>query len=56
LLRHKSFYDLTGNGVNHPNDFGHVIYAQTIVALLVDTPPQKPIGSGQDATLPGKDD
>lgn len=34
LLRHKSFYDLTGNGVNHPNDFGHAIYAQAITALL----------------------
>ena len=25
LLKHKSFYDLTGNGVNHPNDFGHAV-------------------------------
>jgi acyl-CoA thioesterase I len=23
LLKRKSFYDLTGNGLNHPNDFGH---------------------------------
>jgi len=29
LLRHKSFYDITGNGVNHPNDFGHRIYAHS---------------------------
>jgi len=36
LLKRKSFYDLTGNGVNHPNDFGHAIYAQVIVALLLD--------------------
>jgi len=35
MLRRKSFYDLTGNGVNHPNDFGHCVYAQTIVSLLV---------------------
>ncbi len=35
LLKHKSFYDLTGNGVNHPNDFGHVVYAQTILSLLI---------------------
>jgi hypothetical protein len=35
LLKRKSFYDLTGNGVNHPNDFGHAIYAQVITALLV---------------------
>lgn len=38
LLKRKSFYDLTGNGVNHPNDFGHCIYAQTLLALLIDAP------------------
>ena len=36
LLKRKSFYDLTGNGVNHPNDFGHCVYAETLLALLVD--------------------
>jgi len=25
----------TGNGVNHPNDFGHRIYAQVLLSLLV---------------------
>lgn len=35
LLR-KEDHDLTGNGVNHPNDFGHRIYAQVLSALLVD--------------------
>ena len=40
LLKRKSFYDLTGNGVNHPNDFGHCIYAETLLALLVDMPPE----------------
>ena len=34
LLKQKSFYDLTGNGVNHPNDFGHKIYSQVILELL----------------------
>jgi lysophospholipase L1-like esterase len=34
LLKRKSFYDLTGNGVNHPNDFGHLVYAQVIFAAL----------------------
>lgn len=34
LLKRKSFYDLCGNGVNHPNDFGHQIYAQVVMALL----------------------
>jgi lysophospholipase L1-like esterase len=36
LLVRKSVYDLTGNGVNHPNDFGHRVYADVIQALLVD--------------------
>ena len=35
LLKHKSFYDLTGNGVNHPNDFGHTVYAQVILSLMI---------------------
>jgi acyl-CoA thioesterase I len=36
LLERKGVYDLSGNGINHPNDFGHRLYAQTILALLVD--------------------
>jgi acyl-CoA thioesterase I len=35
LLKHKKDWDLTGNGVNHPNDFGHRLYAQTLSALLI---------------------
>jgi lysophospholipase L1-like esterase len=38
LLKRKRFYDLTGNGVNHPNDFGHCVYAQSLLALLVEPP------------------
>lgn len=30
----KKFLDLTGNGVNHPNDFGHRFYAETIANAL----------------------
>ncbi len=30
VLSRKTFYDLTGNGLNHPNDFGHRLYAQTL--------------------------
>lgn len=37
LLKHKNFIDITGNGVNHPNDFGHRVYAQVIAALLVES-------------------
>ena len=36
LLKRKRWHDLTGNGVNHPNDFGHRLYAQMILGLLVD--------------------
>jgi acyl-CoA thioesterase-1 len=36
VLKRKSFASLTGNGVNHPNDFGHQIYAQVILALLLE--------------------
>jgi lysophospholipase L1-like esterase len=41
LLKHKSFYDLCGNGVNHPNDFGHGIYAQVLAALLIEPSSEK---------------
>ncbi|HOW65605.1 MAG TPA: SGNH/GDSL hydrolase family protein [Candidatus Paceibacterota bacterium] len=39
LLQRKKDWDLTGNGVNHPNDFGHRIYAQVLSALLI--PPSR---------------
>jgi acyl-CoA thioesterase-1 len=32
--RRKPDRDLTGNGVNHPNDFGHRVYAQVLAAAL----------------------
>lgn len=35
LLKHKHDLDLTGNGLNHPNDFGHRLYAQAILSLLL---------------------
>lgn len=38
LLKRKRFYDLTGNGVNHPNDFGHCVYAQSLLTLLIEAP------------------
>ena len=34
-LRAKEMFDLTGNGLNHPNDFGHRLYAQGVLALLL---------------------
>jgi acyl-CoA thioesterase I len=36
LLARKSVHDLSGNGINHPNDFGHRVYAQVILALMVE--------------------
>lgn len=34
LLVHKRYEDMTGNNVNHPNDFLHRIYAHSIATLL----------------------
>jgi lysophospholipase L1-like esterase len=34
MLQRKTVHDLTGNGINHPNDFGHRVYAQVILALM----------------------
>ena len=34
LVARKRYLDLSGNGVNHPNDFGHRVYAETILALF----------------------
>ena len=35
ILSRKKFLDLTGNGVNHPNDYGHRIYASVLLDLLL---------------------
>jgi acyl-CoA thioesterase-1 len=39
LLNSKADMDLTGNGLNHPNDFGHRLYAQAILKLLTSAAP-----------------
>ncbi|MBL8814800.1 MAG: hypothetical protein JNL58_02130 [Planctomyces sp.] len=36
MLEHKHDHDLTGNGLNHPNDYGHRLYAMTILELFKD--------------------
>lgn len=41
FLKRKKDRDLTGNGVNHPNDFGHRVYAQVLSTLV--TPPPDPV-------------
>lgn len=38
LLASKKYVEITGNGLNHPNDFGHRLYAQVVLGLLVDKP------------------
>jgi len=35
MLRRKRFVDLTGNGVNHANDFGHGLYADVVTAAIL---------------------
>lgn len=34
VLKKKSFSDISGNNFNHPNDFGHRLYAQVICQLF----------------------
>lgn len=34
LLKHKTYWDMTGNHVNHPNDFIARVYAQVLLARL----------------------
>ena len=34
LLERKGVLDLSGNGLNHPNDFGHRIYADVVLATV----------------------
>jgi len=38
MLQGKHDLDLTGNGLNHPNDFGHRLYAQAVLGLLHPKP------------------
>ena len=35
MLEIKDFYDFAGNNVNHPNDFLHRIYAQTLLQTVI---------------------
>ncbi len=34
IVKRKGFLALTGNGVNHPNDYGHRIYASVLLSLF----------------------
>lgn len=35
ILQKKRYYDMTGNNVNHPNDFMARVYAQTIIKTIL---------------------
>jgi len=37
LLTHKSYQDMTGNNINHPNDYLSRWYAQVLAALLIES-------------------
>jgi acyl-CoA thioesterase-1 len=37
LEKRKGFLSITGNGINHPNDYGHRIYADCLEACLLGT-------------------
>jgi hypothetical protein len=39
LLEHKTYWDMTGNHVNHPNDFLVRVYAEAILSALGVTAP-----------------
>lgn len=41
ILKKKNFSDLSGNNVNHPNDFGHRLYAHVILELFPLKPATK---------------
>ncbi|MFQ9799060.1 MAG: hypothetical protein ACLR23_09125 [Clostridia bacterium] len=35
LLKKKRFIDMTGNNINHPNDFFHRVYAQVAYTSIL---------------------
>lgn len=51
FFKQKKDWDLTGNGVNHPNDFGHRVYAQVLSTLLI---PEDEINPATTTSLPPK--
>jgi lysophospholipase L1-like esterase len=34
VTQKKSYYDITGNGLNHPNDFGHKLYSDLLIRSI----------------------
>ncbi|MEZ1314417.1 SGNH/GDSL hydrolase family protein [Pseudomonas fluorescens] len=35
MLENKRYLDLTGNGLNHPNDFGHRVIAEAVLSAIL---------------------
>ncbi len=52
FLELKQDWDQTGNGVNHPNDFGHRVYVQVIATLL--DPQGEPVVAVSEASGSGR--
>ena len=42
LLERKDDLALSGNGINHPNDFGHRVYADVLIASVLGLSPDVP--------------
>lgn len=36
IIERKRYHDLAGNGINHPNDYGHRLMAQVLLGMLVN--------------------
>lgn len=41
FLTVKRYEDITANGINHPNDFGHRLYAEAMLATFIDPTSKK---------------
>jgi hypothetical protein len=35
MMSKKNYLDVTGNGLNHPNDFGHRILAEVVLSAIL---------------------
>lgn len=53
VLTRKQAWELSGNGSNHPNDFGHRVYGETVLQTIsarpADTPARDRDDRGRDA-------
>jgi acyl-CoA thioesterase I len=49
MASRKDLRELTGNGLNHPNDFGHRVYADVVLAVLGGSIGVPPLGGCSEA-------